>query len=287
MAAIAFLLAVEACAPARFREFLGNSRSWAAGQIYRGTPTTAEARELEQLIGALRGLGVGGPMGGYRFESSVPPLGLAMPSAVQLNNTQGYSPIRVDEYHRVVGAPEPWIPSTFSLTAPSYASPWFRALGVGYVVVASADNKNQDRRPAFIEAARGQRRDLEAQAQRTDFSLAGYEIWALPTPNPPVALVAAERLRQTESAAHEPQLGRCDLLDRNGDSVLARCRVERDAVVIFSEIAYPGWHACVDAAPVPMMTAWRLLRAVPITPGEHSISLRFQPVPFLRWQSCQ
>jgi len=48
-------------------------------------------------------------------------------------------------------------------------------------------------------------------------------------------------------------------------------------VLVFSEVAYPGWKAFVDGKRVPLQTAHGILRAVPIPAGEHTVELRFRP----------
>ena len=47
--------------------------------------------------------------------------------------------------------------------------------------------------------------------------------------------------------------------------------------LILSEIAYPGWRARVDGAPVEIEEAAGLLRAVSLGAGDHQITFRFQP----------
>jgi len=39
----------------------------------------------------------------------------------------------------------------------------------------------------------------------------------------------------------------------------------------------PGWHATVDGRETPILLANALFRAVPISPGDHMVELRYQP----------
>ena len=48
-------------------------------------------------------------------------------------------------------------------------------------------------------------------------------------------------------------------------------------LLVFSEVAYPGWQAFVGGKRVPLQTAHGILRAVPIPAGEHTVELRFRP----------
>jgi hypothetical protein len=52
------------------------------------------------------------------------------------------------------------------------------------------------------------------------------------------------------------------------------------ALLILSEIAYPGWQAAVDGQPAPLLRADYILRAVPVPAGEHTVELTFRPLSF-------
>ncbi|MBN1992986.1 MAG: YfhO family protein [Anaerolineae bacterium] len=53
------------------------------------------------------------------------------------------------------------------------------------------------------------------------------------------------------------------------------------ALLIFSEIHYPGWQAEIDGQPAPLLRANYALRAVPVPAGEHTVRLTFRPPTFL------
>jgi hypothetical protein len=55
---------------------------------------------------------------------------------------------------------------------------------------------------------------------------------------------------------------------------------ETPALLILSEIFYPGWQASLDGQPAPILRAFYTLRAVPVPPGEHTVTLSFQPLSF-------
>lgn len=52
------------------------------------------------------------------------------------------------------------------------------------------------------------------------------------------------------------------------------------ALLILSEIDYPGWQATVDGQSSPILRADYTLRAVPIPAGEHTVELTFRPFSF-------
>lgn len=78
--------------------------------------------------------------------------------------------------------------------------------------------------------------------------------------------------------------------------MVAETRLERDtperqvvltrgagrALVVVTDLYYPGWEARLDGAPVPLLRADTLFRGVAVPPGEHRIELRYRPASFRR-----
>lgn len=55
-------------------------------------------------------------------------------------------------------------------------------------------------------------------------------------------------------------------------------RVPEGCTTLFTSIpADPGWQVLIDGKPAAARTAWNALLTVPITPGQHRITLRFTP----------
>ncbi|MBI1882388.1 MAG: YfhO family protein, partial [Chloroflexi bacterium] len=52
------------------------------------------------------------------------------------------------------------------------------------------------------------------------------------------------------------------------------------ALLILSEIAYPGWQATVGGQPAPTLRAYYTLRAIPVPAGKHTVELSFRPLSF-------
>lgn len=63
------------------------------------------------------------------------------------------------------------------------------------------------------------------------------------------------------------------------DSGALRATVEtdREAILVFSEVAYPGWRATIDGVATPLFTADYLFRAVRVPAGQHEVRLSFTP----------
>lgn len=65
------------------------------------------------------------------------------------------------------------------------------------------------------------------------------------------------------------------------DLISATVRLDRDALVVFSEIYYPGWECTVDGAAAPILRANSIFRAVPMKAGVHEVVMRYRPRSFL------
>ncbi|MDP3046899.1 MAG: YfhO family protein, partial [Chloroflexota bacterium] len=52
------------------------------------------------------------------------------------------------------------------------------------------------------------------------------------------------------------------------------------AMVVVSELYYPGWRATVDGTETPIYRADHALRAVMVPAGRHSVEMVFNPLSF-------
>ncbi|RLC77305.1 MAG: hypothetical protein DRJ03_17550 [Chloroflexi bacterium] len=53
-----------------------------------------------------------------------------------------------------------------------------------------------------------------------------------------------------------------------------------NALLVLSDVYYPGWQATVDGAPAELLRADYAFRAVPVPPGEHIVRMEFAPWPW-------
>lgn len=53
-----------------------------------------------------------------------------------------------------------------------------------------------------------------------------------------------------------------------------------DGMLVISEMDYPGWQARVDGAPVEIWRADAGLRALPLTAGQHTVTMDYRPLSF-------
>ncbi|MBI4495270.1 MAG: YfhO family protein [Chloroflexi bacterium] len=66
-------------------------------------------------------------------------------------------------------------------------------------------------------------------------------------------------------------------LERGWDEVRLEARAAQGGYLVLSEVAYPGWRAEVDGVEQPILLANYLLRAVWLAPGDHRVTLRYEP----------
>jgi hypothetical protein len=81
-----------------------------------------------------------------------------------------------------------------------------------------------------------------------------------------------------------------DLTLDEPDHQAFQVQLDRNSMVTFSEIVYPGWHASLDGQTVPLFTANHVFRAVYVPAGSHQVDFIFQPswakpflIAFLLW----
>lgn len=65
------------------------------------------------------------------------------------------------------------------------------------------------------------------------------------------------------------------------NSVVVQTSSQEKAILILTDVYYPGWVALLDGHPVNLLRANYLMRAVEVPPGNHSVSFNYQPVTFL------
>ena len=66
------------------------------------------------------------------------------------------------------------------------------------------------------------------------------------------------------------------------NSIDVQVAAPRPAVLVLSEVFYPGWQAYIDGDATRVRRANGTLRAVPIPAGSHQVTFRFEPAPLHR-----
>ncbi len=68
-----------------------------------------------------------------------------------------------------------------------------------------------------------------------------------------------------------------ELVEYEPNRLTYRYSSDQDAVLVFSEIYYPGWKATVDGDPVEIGRADYVLRVIAVPAGEHTLEMSFHP----------
>jgi len=71
--------------------------------------------------------------------------------------------------------------------------------------------------------------------------------------------------------------GRVDILRRTPGSLTLTVTAPADALLVLSEIYYPGWQATVDGRAIPIIRTDYVLRGIPIPAGSHRVELSYRP----------
>ncbi len=103
-------------------------------------------------------------------------------------------------------------------------------------------------------------------------------------PGDEVVVESAEghRLDHGLTACEQPgPAGSVEVLEHSDRAWSLVATVERPAMLVLAETWYPGWQATVDDGPALIHTANLAFRGIELGPGEHRVTLRYQP-PWLR-----
>jgi len=74
--------------------------------------------------------------------------------------------------------------------------------------------------------------------------------------------------------------GMVDVTRFEPNDIDCNARVARNSLLVFGEKYHAGWKARVDGVPAEIHRVNYILRGIYLTPGEHRVELRFDPLPF-------
>jgi hypothetical protein len=213
-----------------------------------------------------------------------------------LEATNGYNPLRIGSYDRLVSPGETThivdqrlFPASFD----GYDCALARELGLEYVVLG---------RP-IEEVPHLHRRPV------AEVLLAGPKVWIyrLRRAEPRVKLIKRVIVADTDAQVRAGQFGVnpssdtalidsvtapvrqywalsgrrgsswAEILSWRPDRLEIEVQTDQPGVVIAHEIYYPGWVAEVDGKPAPILRANVLFRGIEVAEGRHIIVLRFEP----------
>ena len=74
--------------------------------------------------------------------------------------------------------------------------------------------------------------------------------------------------------------GTATVVTHQPDRLSLDVQASAQAILVVSELYYPGWRATVDGADTPIYRADHALRAVLVPAGHHSVEMVFDPLSF-------
>jgi hypothetical protein len=205
-----------------------------------------------------------------------------------IEQTLGYSPLRLAAYDRAVGSRQNAHEARRATTADftGYGSPLARLLGIR--VVATGAPIETILPPDAIVGLRPLGRVGPAWLYRTPaplprlMAVGGVVADGARIPDDPTTTVALARVPATLSGLPEfaAAPGTVVIEEWGPGRVDATAIFDRPGVLVVTEIAYPGWIATVNGEPAEILSANRLFMGVPLLPGRHAVALRHSPLSF-------
>jgi Bacterial membrane protein YfhO len=95
----------------------------------------------------------------------------------------------------------------------------------------------------------------------------------------PIAEPARRWYRDFESPATPGPAGTATILARGPSHLVVETDAAESAVLVVSELAWPGWKMTVDGRPADWHRANFRLRAAPLAAGRHRVEFRYEPRP--------
>lgn len=172
--------------------------------------------------------------------------------------------------------------STFYWMIPNRTAPAYRMLGVKYIVVPKGQPPGGEGIwPVFIADPKV---DLHLHTRalprawlvyRTE--VVGAQAEALPRILAPDFAPEEVAVVEGGSSLQGKGRGRIAVLRLEPDRLELAVETDAPALLVLSEVFYPGWQAFLDGRPTPIYRTNFTFRGVFIPPGSHHLVLRFRP----------
>lgn len=192
------------------------------------------------------------------------------------------------EFRRLLLPPgfqnQPDLPFTY-LTSQPVNRPLLQLLGVRYLLVSSPEGVQTARSLGYrqVDTARGlvvfedpgalPRAHLIGDVVAVGSDQQARERLARPRFDPRLTATLA----RTSCPSSGLPVTEAQLLHNEAELVEARTQSAQPALLVVSNVDYPGWTAEVDGRPAPIGRVDGLLEGVCLTPGAHDVVLRFRP----------
>jgi len=172
--------------------------------------------------------------------------------------------------------------SQFYWAVPTKGAPVYQLLGCKYIVVPKgALPGGEGIWPVFTEAPQV---DVHLNTNALPRVWLVYDTVPVSSIEEANAIVFAEDFAPALSATveHGPDLdglgqGTLEVLAYGANRAEVLVRTTEQALLVLSDIHYPGWRATVDGRPAELLKADAIFRGVVVPPGEHRVAMRYAP----------
>lgn len=198
----------------------------------------------------------------------------------ELEDLWGASPLRPARYDQFLAPPMP-IERTWELLNVKYVITWRKELYVPSTIIYE-EPAEKDTTYVHRLSMVGPRAWLVTQTEIADDSAILQKIADPNFDRWNVALLEETEDRRLEIAESLPLRTTFNLQRLTFDPSHLSYHVvtSTPGLLVLSEIDYPGWQATIDGQTTPILRADYVLRAIPVSAGEHTIELSFQPLSF-------
>ncbi|NJN93141.1 MAG: YfhO family protein [Anaerolineales bacterium] len=197
----------------------------------------------------------------------------------EIEDLWGASPLRPRRYDQFLAPPMP-IERTWELLNVKYVITWRKELYVPSTIIYEEPAEKDTTYVHRLNSV-GPRAWLVTQAETTADATILQKIADPNFDRWNVALleeIGDWRLEITQDAPRTTH--HVSRLTPHASRLTYSVTTDTSALLILSEIHYPGWQATVDSQPAPILRAYYTLRAVPVPAGEHTVELTFRPLSF-------
>ena len=238
---------------------------------------SAAAQQTRDVVSYLTAHGVVAEANPWRIEALGGELAGNLPMTRGLATTEAYGPLSLASYATIIGTQSlQWDTKHFSRDAPNFDADLYQHLGLRYVLIP----------PSGADALQASAADRENNRIRQNFlanggaslaaSVGAYEVWQMRNPLPKAVILPD---------AGGPPVA-CEMLVNERDFQRMRCSAPAPAHLVVGDNDAPGWSACVNGSLAAIDRYKGLLREVSLPPGFNTVTMTYQPVPFLRQRTC-
>lgn len=181
-------------------------------------------------------------------------------------DTSGNTPLQLDAYSRFVAAVPEW-------------RQW-QLLAVSHVVLPAGASPAPGMEPVLPGATGVYRLPEAPRPARLVHTVArasgegAIQALAQTSYNPATMAVADTALADTVDVRGDES---ATVLDWRPERIDVEVRASAPGLLVLSQLAYPGWRATVDGAPVKTLSCDAVLTCVEVEPGRHIVRLEYWP----------